>query len=68
PLGRFLASVVMLLGYSILAVPTGILTAEFGAATLRQASLPQSPRPCGACGREGHDSDASHCKYCGAGL
>jgi voltage-gated potassium channel len=68
PLGRFLASVVMLLGYSILAVPTGILTAEFGAAALRQASLPQSPRPCGTCGRDGHDADAIHCKYCGAGL
>jgi voltage-gated potassium channel len=68
PLGRFLASVVMLLGYSILAVPTGILTAEFGAAARRQASLPQRERPCAACGRDGHDADAIHCKYCGAGL
>jgi len=68
PPGRFLASVVMLLGYSILAVPTGILTAEFGAAALRQASLPQREQPCAACGREGHDADALHCKYCGAGL
>jgi voltage-gated potassium channel len=68
PLGRFLASVVMLIGYSILAVPTGILTAEIGAAAMRQAHLPESHRPCGACGMEGHDSDASHCKYCGAEL
>jgi voltage-gated potassium channel len=68
PLGRFLASAVMLLGYSILAVPTGILTAELSVTAQRQAALPDSQRLCGACGREGHDQDAFHCKYCGAGL
>jgi voltage-gated potassium channel len=72
PLGRFLASVVMLLGYSILAVPTGILTAEFGLAALREPGDPPtlageaSPvRICPCCRRDGHDSDARYCKHCG---
>ncbi len=75
PLGRFLASVVMLLGYSIIAVPTGILTVEFGAAAQRRGatSIPaagggETPRLCRSCHREGHDPDARHCKYCGEGL
>ena len=66
PLGRFIASAVMLLGYSIIAVPTGILTAEITAASeRRRAGLPETTRVCMACNREGHDIDARHCKYCG---
>ncbi len=62
PLGKTLASVVMLLGYGILAVPTGIVTVE-----LQKASRgPVSTQACPACGRDGHDADAVHCKYCGA--
>jgi voltage-gated potassium channel len=69
PLGRFMASVVMLLGYSIIAVPTGIVTAEIGAAgERRRAGLAETTRVCGSCHREGHDLDARHCKYCGAAL
>jgi voltage-gated potassium channel len=65
PLGRLLASLVMLLGYSIIAVPTGIISAELGEASrLRHPSTDACP----ACNREGHDADARHCKYCGAGL
>ncbi len=60
-LGKLLASVVMLLGYSVIAVPTGIVSAELA----RQASSP-SARSCPACGRDGHDSDAGYCKYCGS--
>jgi voltage-gated potassium channel len=63
-LGRFLASALMLLGYAIIAVPTGIVTVELGAAT-RAASNTQA---CPACGAAGHDNDANHCKYCGAKL
>ena len=62
-LGKFLASAVMILGYAIIAVPTGIVTSELTAArrgTSRQA--------CPSCGREGHDEDAKHCKYCGVAL
>jgi voltage-gated potassium channel len=69
PLGRFIASAVMLLGYSIIAVPTGIITAEIGAAAhRRRAGLPETTLVCRACHREGHDVDANFCKYCGADL
>ncbi len=63
-LGRLLASVVMLLGYSILAVPTGIFTSELLAA--RRTAV--STQACPACGVDGHDADARHCKFCGARL
>jgi voltage-gated potassium channel len=63
-LGRMLASVLMLLGYAIIAVPTGIVTVELGAAA-RAASNTQA---CPACGTAGHDNDARHCKYCGEKL
>ena len=55
------AAVVMILGYSIIAVPTGIVPVE-----LAQAG-PARPAPgVPGCGAEGHDADARHCKYCGA--
>src|SRR5262245_7615267 len=63
PLGQLLAAVLMVLGYGILAVPTGIVSVELartGRAVSRQA--------CPACGSEGHDVDAIHCKYCGGHL
>lgn len=69
PLGRLMASAVMLLGYSIIAVPTGILTAEIGVANRRRlGGLEQAIRLCPGCLKEGHDGDASHCKHCGAQL
>lgn len=64
PAGKLLASVVMILGYAIIAVPTGIVTSELTAARGRG----HSRQACPACGREGHDDDATHCKYCGAAL
>lgn len=64
PLGKALASVVMLIGYSIIAVPTGIVTAELA----RTARLPVTTQACPNCGREDHDSNAIYCKYCGAVL
>jgi voltage-gated potassium channel len=67
PLGRFMASVVMLIGYSIIAVPTGILSAEIGLASLRPAS-PATVNPCPACGLAGHQADARHCRHCGSAL
>ncbi len=63
-LGRVLASVVMILGYGIIAVPTGIVTVEMASVRKR----PISTRSCAECMAEGHDSDALHCKYCGARL
>lgn len=63
-LGRFLASVVMVLGYGIIAVPTGIVTLE-----LQRASRPGVVATrCTTCGLDHHDADALHCKRCGARL
>jgi voltage-gated potassium channel len=62
-LGQLLASVVMFLGYAILAVPTGIMSVE-----IANAQRNQLARTCGQCMKEGHDRDAEHCKYCGARL
>ncbi len=64
PMGKLLASVVMVLGYAIIAVPTGIVTSELTAARGRG----HSRQSCPSCGREGHDDDATHCKYCGTAL
>lgn len=62
-LGQLLAALLMILGYGIIAVPTGIVSVE-----LAHASRTVSGQACPACGAEGHDADATHCKYCGAGL
>lgn len=69
PLGRFIASVLILIGYSIIAVPTGIYTAEL-ATSLRVASKTTQldSRGCPECGLEGHDPDARHCRECGCRL
>jgi len=64
PLGKLLASVVMVIGYAIIAVPTGIVTSELTAAHRRG----HSRQSCPSCGKEGHDEDATHCKFCGSAL
>lgn len=61
PMGRFLSTIIMLLGYTILAVPSGIISAEF----IRGSRVSINKR-CSNCGRAGHDSEARFCKYCGA--
>ena len=63
PLGQLVAALLMILGYGIIAVPTGIVSVE-----LAHAGRPVSRQACPACGAEGHDADATHCKYCGARL
>lgn len=65
PLGKFVASVVMLIGYAIIAVPTGIITHDIVLAARQKKELPES---CPSCSREGHDNDALFCKYCGSSL
>ena len=64
-LGRMLASVVMIVGYGILAVPTGIVSAEIAQAGKRTAVSGQT---CPSCAREGHATDAAYCKFCGSRL
>lgn len=61
-LGQALASLVMILGYSIIAVPTGIVTVGMSQAFSRKMST----QACSECSAEGHDIDARHCKFCGA--
>ncbi|MCK6504872.1 ion transporter [Myxococcota bacterium] len=65
PLGQLLASLVMMLGYSVLAVPTGIVTVEIAQAARMQGRLGQA---CPGCGREGHEPDARFCRHCGTAL
>ena len=62
-LGRFFSAIVMLLGYTIIAVPTGIVSAS-----MIQASHDAANRVCPNCGKAGHDATATHCKYCGSQL
>ncbi|MCV5990295.1 potassium channel family protein, partial [Escherichia coli] len=58
-LGKALASITMLLGYSILAVPTGIFTAELHQEMQSHKVLVKCPN----CSQAGHDSDAIYCKH-----
>lgn len=71
PLGRIVASVVMLLGYSIIAVPTGIITAEIGEAARRRHpgsvdAKASAGGDCPRCGEREHLRQARHCHRCGA--
>lgn len=67
PLGRIIASTLILIGYSIIAVPTGIFTVELAKA-MREEGTGSDRRGCPACGLEGHDPNALHCRRCGAQL
>ena len=64
-LGQVTAAGLMILGYAIIAVPTGIVSVEL--AKLNPLSK-VSTQACLVCSREGHDRDASYCKYCGSAL
>ena len=61
--GKFLASIIMILGYAIIAVPTGIVSAA-----IAKSASKITTQSCRVCSREGHDLDARHCKFCGASL
>lgn len=61
PLGQFIAALAMLTGYSIIAVPTGILTAELTQEIHRE----RHKRGCSTCMRQGHDIDSHFCRHCG---
>ncbi|MDU9047880.1 MAG: ion transporter [Candidatus Electrothrix sp. Rat3] len=62
--GQAFSSIVMILGYGIIAVPTGIVTVEMSQAFSRKVST----QTCLQCSAEGHDTDARYCKFCGAEL
>lgn len=63
-LGQSIASMVMILGYAIIAVPTGIVTAELG----KQTPVHSNTKACQNCGTEGHRDGANHCYNCGEPL
>ena len=63
-IGQLIAAMIMITGYAIIAVPTGIVTVELSHAFQRKIST----QACPECSAEGHDSDAKFCKYCGSRL
>jgi voltage-gated potassium channel len=64
-MGKAIASVMMLIGWGTLAVPTGIVTAEMAA---QRMARPVTTRTCPLCLTEGQDADAHYCKKCGGAL
>src|SRR3989338_3532087 len=64
PLGKFFASLLMILAYDVLAVPTGIISAEIAKQSLKQHSRVHT-QACRKCGHSSHDYDAIYCKFCG---
>jgi voltage-gated potassium channel len=62
--GQIVASLMMILGYAIIAVPTGIVGAELARTTV----VDTNTQACPSCGVEGHDDDAVFCKRCGSAL
>lgn len=59
--GKFLSAFVILLGYSLIIVPTGFVSAEI----INTKRMSKPPRSCASCLTDGHDADAKYCKYCG---
>ncbi|MFW2376704.1 MAG: ion transporter, partial [Cellulophaga baltica] len=74
PQGQFIATLIMLVGYGIIAVPTGIVTVEFGKQTKGNSNAKEgtyvhvNTQSCPSCSAEGHRDDASHCYNCGSKL
>lgn len=64
PVGQALASIIMLFGYAIIAVPTGIVSSEITATKKTNLKL----HKCSNCGAEGHEKEAKFCKECGGKL
>lgn len=65
PLGKIISTIIILIGYGTIAVPTGIVTAEIN---MELAKIRVDSRQCDECGNEGHDPMAVHCKMCGQRL
>jgi len=63
-IGQAIAALAMITGYSVIAIPTGIITAELTAEIHRE----RTQKICNNCSRGGHDPDATYCKYCSSPL
>lgn len=61
-LGQTIASVIMIIGYAIIAVPTGVVSVEYA------KKFKTNTQACPNCSMEGHDDDAEFCKFCGSNL
>lgn len=68
PLGQFLAALIMILGYGIIAVPTGIVSAEYSKATAPQKDSTPTTKSCNNCGENQHLDKAKYCNNCGQKL
>lgn len=67
--GQMLAAVLMILGYGIIAVPTGIVTAEvMWGHQVASGVQPETTRECSGCGTVAHEADAAFCRHCGVEL
>jgi len=65
-LGQTLASILMITGYAIIAVPTGIITTEMN--RINKTKTPKNTQVCRNCNYTSHDDDALYCKKCGESL
>lgn len=68
PLGQAVASLVMILGYGIIAVPTGIVTAEIAQQGRHSEPEQINTQMCAVCGADDHRSDSRYCRHCGSAL
>ncbi len=69
--GQFLSAIIMIMGYAVIAVPTGIISAEVmsnSRNTGKRLKKGVSTQACRHCSKEGHDRDAIYCKYCGESI
>jgi voltage-gated potassium channel len=62
--GKVVSAVLILLGYSLIIIPTGFVSAELIGSKMARPTTQACPH----CMAEGHDSDAQHCKHCGGRL
>ncbi|WP_299209817.1 ion transporter [uncultured Dokdonia sp.] len=70
PFGQFLASIIMIMGYGIIAVPTGIVSAEYTKGALENPNkhIHTNTQSCSNCNQDKHDDNATFCKNCGYAL
>ncbi len=61
PLGQLIAAMIMIMGYGIIAIPTGIVTAEY----VNGDNVHTSTQSCQSCSAEGHNDNAEFCYECG---